>query len=539
MKDETKNIKKKIAGFFLFAIFITLFLFVNFVSAREIDCIRDNPVLLWHFDEGSGINAQDSCSNINATLYGDMIWDNGKYGNAVRFNGVNTYVDAGNIYPFNQNMPEFSFSLWVNFSNPEVPTWQTLFRSGYYNPLSEFIEAIQINEGDNDYVLFMGSNSIGIKHIDCGIWHNIVGTFNGTSQTSKLYIDGDFISETFLGISEITATTSTLYFGFNFDNGFLLNGTLDEIAFFNRTLSQEEVSDISRDYNITNCSALKQNLILPTYPYVEVNTTYPLEYYLQYAGSKFQINSVSIDINEQGNHTIFNMPYNPITQSYSTSFIFTQEGNYPFVIFNQPNLPCITNITGTFIVRKPYNITFCGFNQKDGTSYVNDFAYLTAEFTSAKKYYDTTLEQFITPLGFATTFKTPVFHTTYRNGCGTLKLYEANEEYAIRLFDGDATFQATFSPPNITKTYGTNIFLGKYTFNGSDDSMRVLFSDKDIRPYFWLFNWIYIIALAGSLIVSVFVFFAIPDKPAVSLVFATIFIVGLTITRIVIWLYLG
>ena len=537
MKNEKKNIKKKIAGFFLFSILIILFSFVNLVSAREIGCIRDNPTQLWHFEEGNDTIATDSCQGYNATLNGDMVWVDGKYGRAVGFNGVNTYADAGNIYPFNQNMPEFSFSLWVYFSNPEVPTWQTLFRSGYYNPPSEFIEAIQINEGDNDYVLFMGSNSIGIIHIDCGLWHNIIGTFNGSSQTSKLYIDGDFISETFLGISEITATTTPLYFGYNFDNGFLLNGTLDEIAFFNRTLSQEEVSDISGDYNITNCSALKQNLNVPTYPYVEVNTTYPLEYYLQYAGSKFQINSVSIDINEQGNHTIYNIPYNPSTQTYSTSFIFSQAGNYPFVIFNEPNLPCIVNVTGTFAVRQPYNITICGFNQKDSSAYINDFAYLTAEFTSSKKYYDTNLEQFITPLGFATTFKTPVFHTTYRSGCGTLKLYEPNEEYALRLFDGVATFSTTFSPPNITKTYGTNIFLGKYTFAGTDDSMRVLFSDKDIRPYFWLFNIIFVIAIVSSLIISVFLFFIILDKPSLSITFATILIVGLSISRIVIWFY--
>ena len=225
------------------------------INARELTC-ADIPTELWHFEEGSGTNAQDSCSYINATLYGDMIWDYGKYGNAVRFNGVNTYVDAGNIFPFNQNMPEFSFSLWVNFTIPNNPAWQTLFRSGYYNPYTEFIEAIQINEGDgNNYVLFMASSSNQIKIVDDGSWHNIVGTFNGTSQSSKLYIDGNFIQETFLGISEITATTSPLYFGFNFDNGFLLNGTLDEIAFFNRTLTQEEVSEYYSDLAISSITA--------------------------------------------------------------------------------------------------------------------------------------------------------------------------------------------------------------------------------------------------------------------------------------------
>jgi hypothetical protein len=253
--------------FLIFLALSTMYMIstIGIVNARELTC-ADNPTELWHFSEGNGTNTEDSCFSINATLYGDMSWDNGIYGNAVRFNGINTYVDAGNIFPFNQNMPEFSFSLWVNFSNPNAVAWQTLFRSGYYNPPSEFVEAIQINEGDgNNYLLFMASSSNQIKIIDDGAWHYLVGTFNGTSQTSKIYIDGDFINEVNVGISEITATTSPLYFGFNFDNGFLLNGVLDEVAFFNRTLTQQEVLEYYSDLAISNIT------IIPSFTNAEIS----------------------------------------------------------------------------------------------------------------------------------------------------------------------------------------------------------------------------------------------------------------------------
>jgi hypothetical protein len=127
----------------------------------------------------------------------------------------------------------------------------------------------------------------------------------------------------------------------------------------------------------------------------------------------------------------------------------------------------------------------------------------------------------------------------YRDGCGIFKFYEPNEEYAVRLFDGVATYQTTFSAPNITKTYGTNIYLGKYLLNGTNANYSILFSDKDIKPYFWLFNWIYIIFIGIAFVVSIFMFFVIPDKPSLSLVFGLGFITMLTLARIIIWFYWG
>lgn len=518
---------------------IILGLALPLISAREITC-ADNPTQLWHFNEGTGTNAEDKCYGYNATFYGNMIWANGKYGNAVEFNGIDSYIDAGNIYPFNQNMPEFSFSLWVNFSNYNIPAYQTLFRSGYYNPATEFIEAIQINEGDNNYVIFMGSNSINIKIIDDGFWHNIIGTFNGTSQSSKLYIDGDFIMETFLGYSEITATTSPLGFGYNFDNGFVLNGTLDEIAFFNRTLTQEEIIDYysTAPLLINVCSnQTEQQLILPTYPYADLNTNYPLQYFAYADDILSYIGNVSIDITQPDeNISTFNFIWNDGTNGYDLTLLFTEIGDYSFTIYS--TCPYTDNVTGIFLVRQPFNITFCAFEEKDLTPYINDFAYLVAEFTSSKRYYDTNLEQFITPLGFATTYKTPVFHTFYRDGCGTLKLYE-DEEYAVRLFDGVATYQTTFSAPNISKTYGTNIYFGKYTLNSASEDINILLSSKDIHQYRWLANWIFIIAVVFCIIVSVGLFFVIPQMPSLSIIFGVGFITMLILARIMLWFFLG
>lgn len=290
---------------------------------------------------------------------------------------------------------------------------------------------------------------------------------------------------------------------------------------------------------ITGNISLSVNV--PSYPYVDVNISYPIELILFYNGERINLTYINLSyfkmnlISPDTSISNFNFTFDDDSESYLLTLNFLEIGNYPFVIYTGPASQ-IENITGTFLVRDPFYIIFCGYYEDSGNSYINNYAYLTAEFTSSKKYYDTNLEQFITPLGFKTTFKTPIFHTNYRDGCGTLKLYEP-DEYAIRLFDGVATFQTTFSPPNITETYGTNIYIGKYTLT-EDYSYRILLSDRDINSFGWLANWIFLILLIACVVISIFLFFVIPQMPQLSLILGVGGTVMLIILRIVVWIWM-
>jgi hypothetical protein len=271
-----------------------------------------------------------------------------------------------------------------------------------------------------------------------------------------------------------------------------------------------------------------------SYPYVDVNVSYPISY-------QIFVNNVSINVGEMNisiNGTDFPFVWNNQKSSYLLTLMFNSIGDFPFVIYGNNSFP---DFTGTFLVRSPYYVQFCGY--KDGNAYVNNDAYLLAEFTSSQKSYDTNLEQFITPfslglIGGNVTFKTPVFHTFYSNGCGTLKLYDKNE-YAIRIISGDISFQTTFSPPQIRQNYGVNIYAGKFTFDGTDKNLKLILSNKDVSPFKWLFNWIAVILILGSVIVTIFLFFAIPDMPFISLVFFIIVVGGTVIARTVIWFFIG
>lgn len=271
--------------------------------------------------------------------------------------------------------------------------------------------------------------------------------------------------------------------------------------------------------------------------YVDVNTTYPL--------ILVPLDENIWDINLYTNGNSYNFIWSG-TQ-YELSLVFSDIGDYPFVI-NSTNVT--GEITGTFLVRQPYYLTFKLFKEKAPilpfltTKYINNFGFITAEFVGDqsniyKNNYDSTLEKYLTPISMIPEkYKKPVFYGQYINGQSTIKLYDTST-YAFRLIDGQITFPYSYSVPNITKSYGTNIYLGLFTTNGTNQEYTIYVSKSDIKPMTTLFNWILVIGLIITIFVSIAIFFIIPEVPLTSLVFGIISTISLIILRIGVWFLYG
>jgi hypothetical protein len=257
-------------------------------------------------------------------------------------------------------------------------------------------------------------------------------------------------------------------------------------------------------------------------------------------GTKVQVTDMWLDLGDPENYsdiTTINFTWYPSTENYKMTLIFTSEGNYPFTIWGTDPNQEIYNTTGVFLVREPYEITIEGYETKTLDPYENDFAYVIAEIPPQYKTYNPTLESFITPIFFKYLYGEEVFYAPYRDGSATLTLWEKDIDYHLRLVDGEMTFPNTYSQPNITKTYGTNIYLGEYNLNGTDMTYQVLLDERDIHQYRWLFNWVFIIALFIIIVISAFMFFIIPEMPWVSFSFGIGGTIMLVIFRISIWLW--
>ena len=269
--------------------------------------------------------------------------------------------------------------------------------------------------------------------------------------------------------------------------------------------------------------------------YVDVNKIYPITL----LPLDNNIWNITLWIYE-GNWSSFNFTWTG--SQYELSILFNETGNYPFVV----NSTEVTgDIRGMFYVREPYYVTFRFYEDKKATlfssnKYINNVAYLTAEPVGVKTLfqnnYNPTLEPFIAPISDSRYLK-PEFFSRYSIGEATIKLYDTGT-YAIRLIDGDITFSGVYSAPNITKSYGTNVYVGKYTFTNSS-SYSLILTEKDLHPFTWLFNWAFIILLIAIIVVSFFLLFFMPDKPFFPFILGFILIGMLVLLRIVIWFWKG
>lgn len=274
-------------------------------------------------------------------------------------------------------------------------------------------------------------------------------------------------------------------------------------------------------------SAYDMTLYLSEYPYTEVNKTQFVNVVTRHNNTITNNTNISINLNG----TIYSLNYSGVNQNYFISFSFLNVGNYPFTIFS--NLSNYTNISGTFKVYIPFNVTFCGFKDAISTIYKNEFAYVTAEYSDGYTY-NSDMETFISRIRI---LRKPVFYASYINGCAVLKLYDKTN-YAIRLIDGVIIFPQKYSIPNITKSYGTDSFIGVYRLNETT-SYNVIFTNKDLNPYFWVFNWSAMLLIIFCVGLSVTLFFMLPDYPVTSLGFFIISTLGIIIIRVVVWFYLG
>lgn len=529
---------------FTFCFILSIFLFVNFISAKPIDCI-DQPFGLWHFEDNSSY-INDSCGNLNGNLihlYGsDNVsdWVSGKFGTALNFNGYDMYVDFG--LQLRERFDNFSINLWIrNISTVSGIDGCYFERGNSYNPSRIRLSSWATNF--NNTAFDFGGDNVFID--SCPItdneWHMITATFEGNVE-SKIYCDGVLLVNQSTIVPYIPEETWGEPFYFSGSSAFpcFLNGTIDEMAIFNKTLSSSDIYDFYVSCGNETEKLSNSTLYISQYPYLDLNESYLLSVSL--------INNPSnlfLSILENGTWQSFK--FNKTTNIYQLNVLFNQTGDYPFVINGTNSCVDIGEITGTFKVRQPFYMIIKGFQNKstsffsDG-KYKNDFAYVTAEIVDgSNRKYDNNLEMFITPLMYSKNLKyaQPVFYSSYGNGEATLKLYESNKTYALRILDGIIHFPLMYSIPNITKSYGLNSYIGQVRLNGTNSSFNVYFEDKDLHQYRWLFNWIFIICLGFIIIISAFLFFLIPHLPITAFVFGIGGTIMLIIFRISIYIWKG
>jgi hypothetical protein len=194
-------------------------------------------------------NANDSIGANHGTLHGAVGYTTGKAGQAFSFDGSAAQYISIPSSPSLNISGDHTVSFWVRPN--ALPT------SGYAYPVvSKWANGIehkqvQINaSGTITYFLYGTTAASGVTStatLQPGVWSHVVATYDGAAM--KIYINGARDASTPAN-NDVGDGAGTLYLGYNPDAAFAggeayFNGLLDEVGWYNRALSQEEVSALS------------------------------------------------------------------------------------------------------------------------------------------------------------------------------------------------------------------------------------------------------------------------------------------------------
>lgn len=215
----------------------------------------------WPLNEGGGQKAFDNYSNSLGTLANGAAYTQSVKGNCVSFDGTDDNVNSmGQLTTFTYilNTQVFTMSLWAQLNNNTarqtyIATVSTLVANKGFIFLYETfgtgtgvkaLRYVAANNGTAQIIAVSPDNIITDTN-----WHHIVITGAGSGNTISFYVDGLQVTTTYTtSFSAFTGgnLTNKLQFATCPGGGALLplNGKMNNIMIYNRTLSATEVRQL-------------------------------------------------------------------------------------------------------------------------------------------------------------------------------------------------------------------------------------------------------------------------------------------------------
>ena len=197
----------------------------------------------------SYISGDTTCNSLVSSNIGTIIntgptddfWDPNNSGSWI-FDGTDDYIDCGGISALNA-ASNLSLSFWCKKAT------------------GDNLGAEAFNTTTNKVILYWWTNDTvywGVRNTgsplaaafvlaDFGNWHHFTGTYEGSSGTIKLYVDGSFVDTKTGAPAAITDLSS--YFKIAKANGTSFGtGQISNVQIYNKTLTAAEVT---HNYNVT------------------------------------------------------------------------------------------------------------------------------------------------------------------------------------------------------------------------------------------------------------------------------------------------
>ncbi len=221
--------------------------------------VQKGMVLLMHFDNDSSVGENDTnvydwtgMGNNGTVVDGNATFNisGGKFGGAYDFDGSGDFIDVQDDNSLNFGTSDFSISFWMktSYDMPIVSENIILRKDDVGGSPRRFYQVVHGQTGGADEVYFLvhdggltDSATYQSPKVHDGQWHQVVAVRN--SSDVSIYFDG-FLADSEPNNNRNVDNDGNLKIATRDELGRYFNGSLDEVAIWNRSLSASEIQSI-------------------------------------------------------------------------------------------------------------------------------------------------------------------------------------------------------------------------------------------------------------------------------------------------------
>ncbi len=234
----------------------------SFANPEQEQSVEENTSALWHFNESSGVYANDSSPNgNNGTLKNGTVtcaggdcpnWVTGKFGYALSFDGDNDYVSMEDD-PSISGLNNATFTFWIAIRGNNAWANQKVITK-WFGTNREFMINIRDANGnlnvstssDGTNIDVSGDITDFIPYPFDGSWRHVAVVFDNSTGNVTGYLDGEY-KGTLTGFLGVYDGNANLVIGADDDVSpvEIVNGTIDDVHILNRVLNASEIAYIA------------------------------------------------------------------------------------------------------------------------------------------------------------------------------------------------------------------------------------------------------------------------------------------------------
>ncbi|MFC1717230.1 LamG domain-containing protein [Candidatus Poribacteria bacterium] len=224
---------------------VAILLIAGIVTSSSYAKIDPETIVgMWLFDEDAGNIAVDSSGNgRDKTIVNGPVLVEGKFGKALEFDGVDDYIDCG----LDESLKPQQFTVVAWFNTRKLDDYGHIFQSGkdwddmagiYLRVHKEGYLQAGVAQGPANNV-----SKIKGPALSTDVWYHTGLTFDG--ENVILYLDGVKIGSN--TAQQVLYDGRSSVIGRKVEVNRFFDGFIDEVAFFNVALTQDDVNAIMNE----------------------------------------------------------------------------------------------------------------------------------------------------------------------------------------------------------------------------------------------------------------------------------------------------